>query len=79
MLSIDPLWRGFMNYVYAHGGWSGDAPGWDTAVPVQAEVDYAAAIRAAAAAEMDELFARLADEEDVEGRANVDRPFAELE
>ena len=47
MLSIDPLWRGFMNYVYAHGGWSGDAPGWDTTVPVQADVDYAAAMRAA--------------------------------
>ena len=48
MLSIDPLWRGFMNYVYAHGGWSGDAPGWDTTVPVQTDVDYAAAMRAAA-------------------------------
>ena len=79
VLSIDPLWRGFLNYVFLHGGWSGDAPSWDPHAPVDTTVDYAAQMRDAAAAEMDALVARLAEGEDVEGAANVDVPFVEVE
>ncbi|KAI0824891.1 P-loop containing nucleoside triphosphate hydrolase protein [Trametes gibbosa] len=79
VLSIDPLWRAFMNYIHAHGGWRGDAPTWDTTLPVQMDGNYAAEIRDAAAGDMDEFMARLAEGEDVEGEANVDHPFAEAE
>ncbi|KAH9849037.1 P-loop containing nucleoside triphosphate hydrolase protein [Lenzites betulinus] len=79
VLSIDPLWRAFMNYIHAHGGWRGDAPTWDTTVPVQMDGNYAEEIREAAAADMDAFMARLAEGEDVEGEANVDRPFEEAE
>ncbi|KZV99658.1 P-loop containing nucleoside triphosphate hydrolase protein [Exidia glandulosa HHB12029] len=30
VLSLDPLWRAFMNYVYDAGGWKGRRPDWDT-------------------------------------------------
>lgn len=30
MLSLDPLWRSFLNYVHSNGGWRGPAPSWDT-------------------------------------------------
>lgn len=35
ILSFDPLWRSFLNYVHTNGGWVGDVPEWDT----NAEVD----------------------------------------
>lgn len=68
VLGLDPLWRGFLNYIHANGGWTG-SPGipWD---PQQEQVD------------MDELTRRVqessmnaSDEEDV----NVDRPWREAE
>ncbi|RPD55534.1 P-loop containing nucleoside triphosphate hydrolase protein [Lentinus tigrinus ALCF2SS1-7] len=79
VLSIDPMWRGFMNYVYLRGGWRGDAPTWDTNVPVRTEGDYAAEMQEAAAAEMDALMARLTEGEDIEGEANIDQAFQEAE
>lgn len=30
VLSIDPLWRSFLNFIWNNGGWKGDAPTWDT-------------------------------------------------
>lgn len=79
ILSVDPMWRGFMNYVYLRGGWRGDPPTWDTDAPVRTQGNYAAEMREAAAAEMDALIARLADGEDVEGEANFDQAFQEAE
>ena len=29
VLSLDPLWRGFLNYVYVNGGWTGPDITWD--------------------------------------------------
>ncbi|CDO71156.1 hypothetical protein BN946_scf184845.g26, partial [Trametes cinnabarina] len=78
VLSIDPLWRKFMNHIHAHGGWRGDAPTWDTNAPVQMDGNYAAEMRETAAADMEALMARLGDE-DLEGQANVDRAFQEAE
>ncbi|KAH9930501.1 P-loop containing nucleoside triphosphate hydrolase protein [Epithele typhae] len=77
VLSIDPIWRGFLNYVHRRGGWSGDAPEWDTAAPVDMNADYAAEMREAAANDMDALLARLEDGPDLEAEANVERPFEE--
>lgn len=34
LLSLDPLWRGFMNYVYLRGGWKGKKIDWDPDVPI---------------------------------------------
>lgn len=75
VLSIDPLWRGFMNYVYHHHGWRGDPPAWDVNAPVLEDADYAKEIREAAAADMDAFMVRVAAGEDVEGEANVDVAF----
>ena len=30
LLSLDPIWRSFLNYVHQGGGWRGKAPDWDT-------------------------------------------------
>ncbi|KAI0646632.1 P-loop containing nucleoside triphosphate hydrolase protein [Trametes meyenii] len=79
ILSVDPLWRGFMNYVHLRGGWRGEPPSWNTSAPVRTDGNYAAEMREAAAAEMDELIARLADGEDLEAEANFDQAFEELE
>ncbi|RPD55533.1 P-loop containing nucleoside triphosphate hydrolase protein [Lentinus tigrinus ALCF2SS1-7] len=85
ILSVDPIWRGFMNYVYLHGGWRGDAPTWDANAPVQADGDYADELQEALAADMSAFMAGLsinggeAGGEDLEGDANVDRPFVEAD
>ena len=79
VLSIDPLWRGFMNYIHAHGGWRGPPPSWDVTAPVKTEGDYAEEIREAAAADMNALMDRLEDGDDLEGGANFDRPFQETD
>ncbi|KAJ2994399.1 hypothetical protein NUW54_g7557 [Trametes sanguinea] len=59
--------------------WRGDAPTWDTAAPVDMNANYAEEMREAAAADMDALMARLGDGEDVEGQANMDLAFQEME
>ncbi|KAI0747144.1 P-loop containing nucleoside triphosphate hydrolase protein [Daedaleopsis nitida] len=79
VLSIDPLWRGFMNYIYARGGWRGPPPTWDVDAPVKTEGDYAEEIREAAAADMNAFMERLQIEDDLEGGANFDTPFQEAE
>ena len=37
VLSLDPLWRGFLNYVHLNGGWTGPDITWDP----KAKVDEA--------------------------------------
>ena len=59
VLSIDPMWRGFLNYVYQNYGWIGDDPGWNTKEAVLEDENYAAAYRDAAAMGMAELMERL--------------------
>ena len=83
VLSLDPLWRSFLNYIHINGGWKGDAPGWDTHAAVDENGDYAAESREAGMADMNALTRRLEsfaldgasgeDEEDV--GVNVDRPW----
>ncbi|PBK68587.1 RNA helicase [Armillaria solidipes] len=55
VLSIDPLWRSFLNYIYKHGGWRGLQISWDPDADVDEAGGYDRAIRMAAQEEMDEF------------------------
>ena len=80
VLSIDPMWRGFLNYLYENGGWRGDVPTWDTTAPVRTTGNYAADMRQAAASDMDSLIGKLGvDDVDIEGQANVDLALSSAE
>ena len=80
ILSLDPIWRGFMNHVYLGGGWRGELPTWDVNATVRDDADYVDELQEALAAEMSVLMSRLSLEgEDLEGDANVDRPFQETD
>lgn len=60
VLSIDPLWRGFMNYVYSNNAWRGVPPSWDTNAPVDQDGStYATQRREEGQSDMDNLTARL--------------------
>ena len=72
ILTVDPLWRSFMNYVYANGGWRGDEPSGATNAPVEGE-DYSNELREAIAAEMRETIAARGPGVDVEAEANMER------
>ncbi|GJJ10625.1 hypothetical protein Clacol_004852 [Clathrus columnatus] len=87
VLSLDPLWRGFLNYIHLEGGWRGVQPDWDTSAPID-EQDYAPTRRQAAERDIDALIERTRtlifentleemDLGDDEGR--VDRSWRETE
>ncbi|KAK7047873.1 hypothetical protein VNI00_006201 [Paramarasmius palmivorus] len=87
VLSLDPLWRQFLNYIHLNGGWSGAAPTWDTNDPVDPAGGYDKAIRDTAGADMN-TFTRMmesltlnevAAEENDGDFTNVDRPWNEAE
>src|ERR1700761_8296458 len=90
VLSLDPLWRSFLNYVFNNGGWKGlPRPDWDTTT----EIDGAALIQLRAAkvsAEEQDLLKRITEtiekvnaEEDLDdlgdGYQQVERPWREGE
>ncbi|KAF8621326.1 hypothetical protein AX15_007864 [Amanita polypyramis BW_CC] len=84
VLSLDPLWRSFLNYVYNHHGWSGPAPTWDTEKPVDDQRGYDKIIREKAIVDMNDFERRIEaltvlrmDNEDHD--ANVDRPWRDIE
>jgi helicase MOV-10 len=85
VLGLDPLWRGFLNYVRLEGGWTGPAMSWDPRDAVRDGADYAQETRDRGLADMNELARRMeavalgasADGEVVE--ATVDRPWREDE
>lgn len=78
VLSLDPLWRSFLNYVYKHGGWRGLPISWDPDADVDGSGGYDRAIREAAERDMNEFTRKLeamtlagvGEDEDV-----VDRPW----
>ncbi|KAF9067041.1 P-loop containing nucleoside triphosphate hydrolase protein [Rhodocollybia butyracea] len=90
VLALDPLWRGFLNYIHQNGGWKGSSPTWDTRAPVDEKSRYDAVVRGKAQLDMNE-FTRmiealtiggvqaLQDGEDEDVNANVDRPWNEVE
>jgi helicase MOV-10 len=59
VLSLDPLWRIFMNFVYNHGGWTGDEITWDPAEPVDRNRSYDEQVRTEAMADMEEVAERV--------------------
>ena len=59
VLSIDPMWRRFLNYVYQNQGWIGENPSWNTEDSVLGDANYAAEYRDAAAMGMEQLMKRL--------------------
>ncbi|KAG7441318.1 RNA helicase [Guyanagaster necrorhizus] len=78
VLSLDPLWRSFLNYVYKHGGWRGLPISWDPDDDVDEGGGYDCAIREAAQEDMNDFTRKLeamtlagvGEDEDV-----VDRPW----
>lgn len=85
VLSLDPLWRSFLNYCHRNGGWKGNPPNWDTTLPVDEAGGYDKTVRQNAAADMNE-FTRAMEaltwgNADIagDGDANVDRPWNDIE
>jgi helicase MOV-10 len=83
VLSLDPLWRSFLNYVYREGGWTGPDISWDPKAPVDAAGGYDKAIRQATDQFMvgftQHMQILTPNEVEDEVDANVDRPWRELE
>lgn len=87
VLSLDPLWRAFLNYIHINGGWTGDEPTWDTTEEVRESGDYDVEAREAGLADMNDFARRmeeltlrgLGDEDDVQDDTGVDRPWRVLE
>lgn len=70
VLSLDPLWRGFLNYIYNLRAWKGKPiPDWDTAAAVE-DTAYDVQKRRQAQVDHEELVARIA--EAIEGEHQVD-------
>ncbi|KAG0706249.1 P-loop containing nucleoside triphosphate hydrolase protein [Suillus ampliporus] len=59
VLSLDPLWRSFLNYVHSNGGWTGPKPTWDTTETVNESGGYDRHIRADALMNMNVLAERI--------------------
>ncbi|PFH46787.1 hypothetical protein AMATHDRAFT_7405 [Amanita thiersii Skay4041] len=83
VLSIDPMWRSFLNYIYNNNGWKGPSPDWDTTAPVDPEGKYDEIVREHAQLDMNE-FARKMEEFTLDGveeddGGGVDQPWRETE
>lgn len=83
VLSLDPLWRSFLNYIYLNRGWAGPDISWDPKAPVDAVVAYDKEIRQTSELDMNAFTMRLENltltEVEDEADANIDRPWRELE
>jgi len=89
VLSLDPMWRSFLNYVRRNNGCKGAEISWNYEEEVDVAGDYAEGYRNAGMDDMNALTMRLqertlagvstrANESDDEG-ANVDRPWRDTE
>jgi helicase MOV-10 len=58
-LSIDPMWRYFLNYVYNNGGWRGPVPDWNTNAEVDLSGGYDKAMHQQAQLDMNEFTRRM--------------------
>jgi helicase MOV-10 len=91
VLSLDPLWRGFLDYIFNNGGWTGrPRPDWNTHDPNLDSAELLQARRAVVTAEQEELImkvtetidrhAKMDDIEDLgDGYAAAERPWRETE
>lgn len=75
VLSLDPLWRSFLNYVYKNGGWKGPRPDWNTEAEVDLAGGYDKAMSQQAEVDMNEFTRRIEsammDEMDDEGAVHL--------
>lgn len=89
VLSLDPMWRSFLNYVRRNDGCIGAEISWDYEEEVDVAGDYAGGYRNAGFDDMNALAIRLQErtlerasagavESDDEG-GNVDRPWRDIE
>ncbi|KAH7105113.1 P-loop containing nucleoside triphosphate hydrolase protein [Auriculariales sp. MPI-PUGE-AT-0066] len=60
VLSLDPLWRGFLNFIHKEGGWKGRQPDWDVGenVSLDGRPAYDRQRREQALSDMDALVER---------------------
>ncbi|KAA1476103.1 P-loop containing nucleoside triphosphate hydrolase protein [Dentipellis sp. KUC8613] len=87
VLSLDPLWRGFLNYVYLNDGWKGVPISWDPNEPVREEGGYDAELRAQGVSDITAFAERMqnltlqgvASGEVGDEDANEDQPWVEPE
>lgn len=89
VLSLDPLWRSFLNYVYAHNGWKGPSPTWNTEDDVDEQGGFDTGLRELALADMNEFARRIealtlaevdgTSDNNEQAEANFDRPWVEEE
>jgi len=85
VLSLDPLWRSFLNYIHLRGGWTGSPISWDPTAVVDAG-GYDRAARDSVESEMSD-FARRLEELTLAGMESVEEvgldeasiPFREAE
>ncbi|KAF5356601.1 hypothetical protein D9758_008284 [Tetrapyrgos nigripes] len=59
VLSLDPLWRAFLNYIHNNGGWRGKAITWDPKASLDQEEGYDAQMRRKAVGDAEEEMTRL--------------------
>ncbi|KAJ3507038.1 hypothetical protein NLJ89_g6529 [Agrocybe chaxingu] len=59
VLSLDPLWRSFLNYVALGGGWKGRKIDWDPNEPVWSDKNYSADLQSKAEGEIQETVERI--------------------
>lgn len=59
VLSIDPLWRAFLNYIYLNGGWTGPDITWDPKAEVDDGGGYEKESRDKAQLDMNEFTRRI--------------------
>lgn len=88
VLSLDPLWRSFLNYIHDNGGWTGSEISWDPAALVDPAHEFDKAFRDKGLEEMNDFTRRMKDlaleganvngNSEYEG-ANVDRPWRDIE
>ncbi|VDC03812.1 unnamed protein product [Peniophora sp. CBMAI 1063] len=80
VLSLDPLWRRFLNSVHQNDGWRGPSIPWDPEDEVDENGEYDAQARASGAAEITDLANRMRGVEiGGEEEAAEDKPFREVE
>ncbi|KAF8067812.1 P-loop containing nucleoside triphosphate hydrolase protein [Lyophyllum atratum] len=85
VLSLDPLWRSFLNYIHHNNGWTGSPITWDPKAPVDEAGGYDKKIRETARIDMNDFTRRmealtLAGVDAIgDDEGNVDRPWRDVE
>lgn len=88
VISLDPLWRTFLNHIYNNKAWKGDPPTWNTKAKVRLMGGYDQQVVEETVNDMNDFTKKMAtltlgdvipqlDEDD--DAANEDRPWQEAE